>query len=175
MQQTKNSIDLTQIPGEIKRTKTELLAVVSSFPQEKINTVPFAGSWTAGQVSEHLLKAVGTDLLYGKTKKADRDPAEKIETLEKIFLDFNTKLTSPDFILPSNRVQEKEDLLGKLESLWNRIDKAAGELDLDEICLDFEMPGMGTLTRLEWICFFICHTRRHIFQLTNIHRKLHAA
>lgn len=44
--------------------------------------------------------------------------------------------------------------------------------DLSFICLDFELPGTGALTGLEWIHFLSTHTRRHVRQLRNIVEKL---
>jgi hypothetical protein len=43
------------IPKEVEDTARLFLAGLSSIRQEQINTVPFPGSWTAGQVAEHIL------------------------------------------------------------------------------------------------------------------------
>ena len=39
---------------DFENTNVELLQLFSSFNQEQINVVPFEGSWTAGQLAEHL-------------------------------------------------------------------------------------------------------------------------
>ncbi len=64
----------------ISNTKSELLHVLNQFGQQNINTVPFEGSWTGGQVAEHVLKslsgAVGNTT--GAVRPTERDPEENI-------------------------------------------------------------------------------------------------
>ena len=45
-------------------------------------------------------------------------------------------------------------------------------LDLSATCLDFEMPGIGALTRLEWLWFYVWHTQRHLRQVKNIYAAI---
>ena len=74
--------------------------------------MPFEGSWTAGQVAQHiLLSSSSVEVLRGPVKKTKRAPDEGIENLRSIFLDFDTKLESPEFIMPQNKVYDKEELL----------------------------------------------------------------
>ena len=42
---------------EIQQSADEFIATLSRFSNEQLNTVPFAGSWTAGQVADHIRKA----------------------------------------------------------------------------------------------------------------------
>jgi hypothetical protein len=60
-------------------------------------------------------------------------------------------------------------MMNRLRVVWTKLAEAVKLLDLSVICLDFELPGMGMLTRLEWIDFYVFHTRRHIVQLERIH------
>lgn len=161
---------MNNVLKELESTKSNLLQVISSAEQEKFNDVPFEGSWTAGQVSEHILKAIGTDLLYGNVKPTERNPDEKIAETGKLFLNFDIKMKSPEFILPSDTPKNKETILHDVEKSLNRLTEAAKTLDLSVICLDFELPGFGEFTRLEWIWFYIFHTQRHIHQLKNIEK-----
>jgi len=157
----------------IGTTFSELEKTVSSFPEEQINVIPFENSWTAGQVAEHIVKALGgaARTLNGKTEISDRDPGEKIKAINDLFLDFTTKMKSPDFILPGNESHTKNELLPAIDKLKKEI-LGLTDLDLSVLCLGFELPGFGKFTRLEWIHFFLAHTQRHTHQLKNIYSIL---
>lgn len=164
----------TELNTEIKETQTALLRTLNAFSEEQLNKVPFEGSWTAGQVGEHLIKAVSAGLLYGNTTETERPPDVMVKPLRDQFLDFSTKMQAPDFIIPSDGPHEKQRLTGKLEKIWEKIAEAGSTLDLTKTCLDFELPGAGHLTRLEWLNFMIVHTKRHTHQLNNIYKAITA-
>lgn len=159
---------------EIKETRNALLQTLAAFNEEQLNKVPFEGSWTAGQVSEHLIKAVSASLLYGNTMETERPPDIMVQPLRDQFLDFSTKMKSPDFIIPSDGPHDKAKVTGQLQKIWEDIEEAADTLDLTKTCLDFELPGAGFLTRLEWVNFMIAHTKRHTHQLNKIYKALTA-
>ena len=153
---------------DLTQTKAELLAAITAIDEQKFNTVPFEGSWTAAQVSEHLQEAIGADVLYAETKSADRQADEKVNAISDVFLNFEVKYQSPDFIIPANHPHSKSAMLAILDSAFNKLIAVADTLDLSEICLEFEIPGFGTFTRLEFLWFFNVHTIRHTRQLKNI-------
>lgn len=163
---------MQEVTTAINDTETQLLKIIALFKQEDFNTVPFEGSWTAAQVCEHLIKGVDPGILYTGVQEAKRKPDEKVGTVKKIFLDFTIKMKSPDFIVPSNTAQEIEVVSAILEKSWKAIREAAENMDLSATCTDFSIPGFGDFTRLEWIWFYIFHTRRHIHQLKNILQSL---
>ncbi len=168
MEQTR--LNTKELLKQFDETESELLRVVSAFSEEQLNTVPFEGSWTAAQVAEHLLKSKSgiPQLFSGATKSTEREPDEKVEIIKSIFLDFNTKFKSPEFIIPSDPPHEKQVLLNALMNTRAAISKVAGTLDLSETCTSFPFPQLGELTRWEWMQFAICHTQRHTRQLKNI-------
>ena len=159
---------------EMDQTANKLLQTVSAFPKDQFNTVPFEGSWTAAQVSDHILKSVSGvhKMLYGPTKPTDRLPDRKAEAIKSMFLDFETKMKSPEFVLPGNSPIEKEKLLNALEEITAKMIEAIKTLNLSETCTAFELPGFGEFTRVEWIWFAIYHTQRHTHQLKNIYEIL---
>lgn len=163
-----------ELASQYEDTATLLFNVLSLYTDEQFNAVPFEGSWTAGQVTEHIYKfQSGLPVLFsGDTKPADRDPAEKVEMLRGIFLDFNTKLKSPAFIEPSDGAHNKAELIAGLMNTNKEITDGIQNYDLNNICMGFDTTFFGTLTRLEWISFVIVHTQRHIHQLENIHQRL---
>lgn len=161
-----------ELLAQIDITEAELLHIFSSLSEEQLNRVPFKGSWTAGQVGEHLMKACTVETLYGNIKPTERDPAEMVEPIRKLFLDFTIKFNSPDFIYPQENYHEKDKLYNGLDTAWKNIRQAADTLDLNPTCTDFELPGFGMLTRFELLSFLVIHTQRHLHQLRNIYSKV---
>lgn len=161
-----------EIRTSIKQTTADLLQVLSAFSEEDINKVPFEGSWTAGQLAEHLIRACSPEALFLPTAKTERAPDEMFGAIEKLFLDFSTRFESPEFIRPTGIFHEKKEIMDQLTSHWATIGKAAETLDLNATCIAFEIPGFGHLTLLELIYFMVCHTQRHTHQLKNIYHRL---
>ncbi|MHA4809659.1 DinB family protein [Flavitalea flava] len=158
-----------ELEAAIKNTVPQLLQTVSSFNEEQFNRIPFEGSWTAGQVGEHMVKFTGADILYGPVETTHRPIDERDLGIKELFLNFDIKMKSPDFILPTGTYHKKEEILHELENKWKEVSDAVQTLDLSETCTAFKIPGIGALTRLEWIRFMIYHTQRHIHQLKKIY------
>ncbi|MBC7937048.1 MAG: DinB family protein [Rhizobacter sp.] len=156
----------------LQSTKRELTDLIKTIDEKQVDTVPFEDSWTAGQLLEHIDKAVNPGLLKGNVQPTDRPADEKVAQVKKIFLDFNTKLKSPEFIEPREQAHDKNVLQQSLSEKFDELTDATNTLDLQQECVDFEVPGMGRFTRLEWISFYMIHTQRHIHQLKNIITKL---
>jgi len=165
------------LPAEIANAKEALLTALGKFDDETINTVPFEGSWTGGQVAEHVLKSASGVMaaLEGDTKPADRNPEQNVQQLRELFLNFNIKMQSPDFIIPSNDPKDIDFLVKALSRTFDGIEKSAVSDDLSLICTTFEMPVMGYLSRSEFINFTYAHTQRHTHQLNNILAHLKSA
>ena len=162
-------MDKQKLATQVEQTGAAIIDELNLFSEEQLNAVPFEGSWTGGQVGEHLLKSAGVvDAVFGRTAPTtSRPPDEKVPML-RMFLDFSIKMKSPDFILPSDGFHARQPLIDQLQKDWDRLGEAVDTLDLSETCLDFEMPSVGHLTRLEWISFYVYHTKRHLHQLRNI-------
>jgi len=160
--------------SEIDNTMSDLTSTLDLFNNETFNTVPFEGSWTAGQVAEHtLMSAAGvSEAVRGKTEPSQRQPDEHVAMLRSLFLNFDIKMKSPNFILPSDAPKDQTELKEKLVQAFSTLREVAKSADLTAMCLDFEMPTLGFMTRLELINFAIVHTQRHIWQLKNIHTRL---
>ena len=165
---------LNDIITEFESAQSGLTAALNGFTENNFNIIPFEGSWSAGQVAEHLLKANSgaVDTLKGKTKEAARKPDENEDMIRSIFLDFGTKMQSPEAILPSSEPKEQEDMITKHIRTGDALRKIVTAEDLKLLCTDFSLPNMGELTMYEWICFVNCHTKRHTHQLNNILKLL---
>ena len=169
-------MDTNALSKDLDLTSKELIGVLTSLTQDQIDTVPFEGSWTAGEVAEHIYKSIAgiTDVLNGQTMPTERAADALAPQLKGIFLDYTTKIKSPDFIFPTEKTHSKELLIGDLKNTLSDISNAAATLDPRPTCLDFKFPTIGHLTRYELCTFAFAHTKRHTHQLKHIAEVLSA-
>jgi superfamily I DNA/RNA helicase len=164
-----------KVISDYQKAVDEFIQTLAKFTQEEINTVPFQGSWTAGQVARHIIKGIGgmPDLLmYGEVRVTERAPDANVKQLDDVFLNFEKKLKSPDFVLPENITYNKEELVNSLKDIKQKTVEAAKGKDFSLTSYAFEMPVMGFMTLYELLHFSQIHTIRHNRQLKNIHEKL---
>jgi hypothetical protein len=161
------------LTADITAAFDEMISLISSFNADTLNRVPYEGSWTAGQVVDHIL--IGASNLPDQmTKQADRRYDLHVKTLETIFLDFDHKLHHPDFLTPGPGPFDGQALVEKLQAAKSNHLDAIENKDLTQICLDFEMPTIGFLTRYEFLRFYVAHVKRHNHQLEKISKALAA-
>jgi hypothetical protein len=164
---------------DIAHTAENLIALLSDFTDDTLNKTPFEGSWTAGQVGDHIGRSL-TGILHvieGNVRNSERPINEKCIALRDLFLNFSIPMQSPPEILPTDEPLKKNTLLLSLETTLRELRTIAENRDLAVTCLDFELPMFGPLTRYEWLSFMIYHTQRHIQQLKKIslHFQVNAA
>ncbi|HEY5461629.1 MAG TPA: DinB family protein [Hanamia sp.] len=163
----------TEISIEFEKTSDELIRLISSISEEQFNEIPFDGSWTAAQVGDHLLKSYGLiKVLNGQAVETRRLPVKEIETVKKIFIDFDAKYKSAENLFPTNEPIEKEKLLSELHKRIGQIKEVIQIKDLTETCVGVPFKGIGELTRIEWLYVILYHTQRHIHQIKNILKSL---
>lgn len=162
-----------ELQMQIDQALTDLISVLFSIEQDKINVVPFEGSWTAGQLAMHMIMSNGgfADLINGPVADTHRDPSQHVDQLRS-FLNFNIKFESPEFVRPPKKDYDKSDLVVSLSEIKTKLNRALEKPDLSKTCLAFEIPVIGYLTQLEAAYFVLFHTQRHIHQLRNIAGKL---
>ncbi len=162
--------------SRLDESTRELLAILEVFTQEKFNQAPPTGGWSAAQVAEHIWLSEKSlpALLLGPSEPAERAPTEKVLTIESIFLDFNSKLSAPGFILPSATEQDKESLLQSLKEARAAIKATAMEIDLARSYPSKPFPGLGAFTGMEWLTFITCHALRHSHQLQQVQQAIGA-
>lgn len=160
----------TALQRDIVETFKKLNETLSSFSDEEINTVPFKGSWTPGQVVQHIILGNSgyPELFAGNTKPTIRKYDEHVKELEGIFLNFNTKMDAPDFLKPEAKNYNKNALTLSLLKIESDLLNAAENNDLTVTCLDFQVPGFENFTIYEWINFALVHSQRHTHQLQKI-------
>ncbi len=153
--------------ASLDHTTSEFIELLSSFTETKINEIPSAGSWTAAQVAEHVtLSNIGIiKSLKKEGRSPDRAADASVEGLKKTFLDFDTKLQSPEFILPTRDIYQKKLVIDSLAISITELKKSSRQVNLFET---ISHPIFGDITKLELIHFVVYHTQRHVHQLKNI-------
>ena len=166
--------DLPPVVYEFESVTEALMQLLDSFTGEEINSVPFDGSWTAGQVGRHLYKSYRgmPQLLDGPVVNSNRHPEALVDSFREPFLDFKIKMQSPEFIIPEPIEYNRIQLLQEISKVRLEIILKLKTHDLTKICTGFELPGAGPMTRLEWVHFMVVHTRRHNHQLQKIRSSL---
>jgi hypothetical protein len=156
-----------EVYAQYENVAAEFTGLISLFNQSELNAIPFEGSWSAAQVGAHVLKSNKSiaQALHMEAEPADRSPDERVGELKSIFLNFNTRLKSPDFILPDPGNYKKEKLS---KDIYESID------ELKDISKKVSLSGtihhvaFGDITRLELMHFVVYHTQRHSHQLKKI-------
>lgn len=167
---------MEKVIKEAEATLSALENAFSKFDANEINTVPFEGSWTAGQLAKHLVMANGgfLQVINGPIAETDKPADLMVGQIKNDFLNFNVKFDSPKEIYPENREYDQSALMEKLGEIKEGIAASISNLDLTKTCTAFELPVYGYLTRLEAVYFVIYHTQRHVHQLKNIYNKLNS-
>jgi len=154
---------LTAIEEEV----SQLRNLFSSLDEDRINSIPYKDSWTAAQLLRHVTKSTDgmTKGLETKSKPAERDAGEKIPELKKAFLDFSSKMKSPDFIVPEEGPYEKQAAIEELNKSFEFLKESANNANLTDIV---EGLPLGATTKLEILHFVLYHTKRHLHQMKKI-------
>jgi hypothetical protein len=151
----------------LDRALLEGLRILSPLSEQQVNTAPFTGSWTAGQVTRHIIKSnksIGQALsLPGNTTHRPAD--QRVQELKDLFLDYSIKFQSAPFITPGRDHYDKERLVADLETSVSKLREGCLHTDLDEA---IHHPAFGEITKLELLFFVLFHTQRHIHQLKKI-------
>lgn len=163
-------MDKYQLLSDLDISTSQLLQYISNFNTEKFNFSPNDKRWSAAQIAEHLLMldVIANKALTGKTITTNRPPDEKINLIKTAMSDINTKRIAPEIVQPSAELKDPQIMMEEIKIQRAILHKLIGEMDMTEACIGFKHPGLGTLTRLEWVYFTIYHTRRHLQQLQEI-------
>ena len=163
------------LTDELEFAFAQFTKAIESFDNNRLNTKPTDESWSAGQVADHILKSISNipEFFKESTEVAERPVDLHASVIQSIFLDFTTKMQSPDFILPETDKQFKLiEILDELRQYQDHLHFAATNNNLKLLCTSFEFPTIGYLTQYEWLVFISCHVQRHAFQLENIKKLL---
>lgn len=164
----------TKLQKKITETFEQLNEILSSFSESELNIAPYKGSWTAGQVVQHLIMASSgfPEMCSGPTEMTSRKPDEKVKDIEALFLDFSIKMEAAEFIMPQDIEYNKNSLTLSLQKIEDELLHISETYDLTLTCLSFEIPTFGKFTIYEWVNFTLIHMQRHIKQLNAIFRAV---
>ena len=171
---TTPNINTKELFGSLDETWIEFLELISSTNANAINAVPYKNSWTVAQLATHVTKS-NKAIVQGmemKGKQAERGPDAGEPNIKKIFLDFDAKYKSPEFIVPEEKIYDKDEVVKILKSSINKLKEIRSTANLAEI---ISLPIFGEITKLELLYFVLYHTQRHIHQLKKIIKALHYA
>lgn len=156
---------------ELYRSYNECAAAmmeqVGQLTETQLNSIPFEGSWTAGQVMEHVTKS-NTGIAKALNIEGiviDRNADAREPELRELFLDFSIKFQSPDFILPVKEHYENKQVAEDFENSLSLLKKIGDHVNLEEA---IKHPAFGEITKLELLYFVKFHLQRHLLQLKKI-------
>jgi hypothetical protein len=160
-----------EVLADIDEAVSQLNNLIAPLDENKINTVPYEGSWTAAQLFEHVSQSINgmAKNMTVKTKPAERDPSEKIEGLKKRFLDFSSKMNSPEFIVPGNGPFKKSTVVDNMNKSLADLKESSNNANLTDLV---ENLPFGPTTKWELLHFVLYHTQRHLHQMEKICKAL---
>lgn len=159
--------DITEVLDSTAVAVSQLDSLMNSIDENKINTIPYEGSWTAPQVIIHVKKSINlmSKAMQMEARPAERKPDERIEELKSTFLDFTKKFQSPEAIIPEAGVYERQSTIDKLTEAFTRFRANANNANVNELV---DGLSLGPITKLEIIHFTLFHTKRHLHQMEKI-------
>jgi len=161
----------TLLRNALSKSFDEFIATLSLFSDDEINRIPFAGSWTPAQVASHIILA--TDGVPDvDTSFNDRPFDAFLPMIRPWWEDLSQKFTAPEPLRPDGKLRSLNMLLDELNRVREKDLTIIDTEDLTAVCMDFELPTIGYLTRYEWLWFIEMHLNRHTFQLKNIRNKM---
>ncbi|TWI80243.1 DinB family protein [Lacibacter cauensis] len=161
-----NTIHTATLLNGLDEAHTAMQQLLSTASEDALHFKPAARSWCIAQIAEHVQLSANSVLkaMALKGNPAQRDPAEKIEELQQIFLDFDKQYKSPEFILPTKDIYIKAVLLTEFEQTYAALIQLLYRVDFEEM---IDHPAFGNISKLEIAHFAWFHTERHLRQMNK--------
>lgn len=159
-----------QLRNELDGALSSLYDLFAAIPDETVNTAPFAGSWTPGQLAHHvvLTNSGFLRILNGPVQDTDRPVDAGVESLRTVLLDRDSKREAPEVAQPPAIDYDKARLLATFQKTQAALLEAVDTLDPEPTCTTFKVPVLGHPTRWEAFHFVLYHTQRHLMQLQEM-------
>ena len=157
---------------EIDQNTARLVEHLAKFSDAQFNQKPADNSWSAAEVTEHLL-LIETKInnALGRGVPTDRPPDKKIEMMREALNDPERKFPAPEFVAPSSTFKVCRKMVELIIMQRGILKEILQTTNLTQTT-EFKHPVLGRLTRLEWIYFNIYHTERHCRQLARIAKEV---
>jgi DinB superfamily len=161
------SLEKEKLQEALRAAFDNFITTFSAFEESRINTQPARGRWTPAQVATHIILA--TDGVPDQsTKESDREVDSLLPRIRPWWEDLSQKFKSPEGLQPDDHPKAKEFIMDELARVRKKDMDILASQDLTLICMTIELPGVGYLTRYEWLWFIEMHLKRHTFQLKNM-------
>lgn len=159
-----------QLRNELEEALSSLNALFALLPEEAVNTAPYAGSWTPGQLAHHvvLTNSGFLRILNGPVQATDRPVDAGVESLRSVLLNRAAKREAPETVQPPAITYDKTRLLASFQQTQSALLEAVDTLDLEPTCTSYKVPVLGHPTRWEALHFVLYHTQRHTEQLREM-------
>lgn len=155
----------------MEQTASGLIETLQHVSDSHFNRKPSAKKWSIAQVADHIYlsnQSISKALaLHGM--EVDRDPAERIEELKDVFLDFTKTYESPSFIVPKKEAYNRQELMNDLLRSLQQIHRLMYNTELNVL---INHPAFGDISKLEILHFVLFHTQRHLRQIKIIQEEL---
>jgi len=163
----KDILNKEDVLESVEKTTADLFQLLDRFDQQNINRIPFEDSWTAAQLADHITRSnlSITKALLLNGVAINRDKGARIKELREVFLDFKTKLKSPEFIVPTKTSYERSSVLSYLKQSVEKLLEVSKQTDMSTM---INHPAFGDITKFEILHFVLYHTQRHFYQLEKI-------
>ena len=164
---TTETSNKTELLTAVDEAISQMVALMSPLDENQVNAIPYEDSWTAGQLFSHVTKSINgmAGAMLKDSEPAERDPGEKITGLKSAFLDFSTKMKSPDFIIPDEGPFQKQASIAALTASFGKLKENTSKANLNDLLTGLPM---GEVTKLELLHFLLYHTQRHLHQMNKI-------
>ncbi len=106
-----------ELINDFGHVHTNFNKALSQFDEAQLNRAPIEGSWTAGQVADHIIKSkngILKGLLHGKSTETDRPYDEQVKVIQGIFRGNEKSKTAP-FLEPDQPRHHLDNLLDTLK------------------------------------------------------------
>lgn len=162
-------------------TNMMLTLQTAEMPGELLYKRPSPGDWSAAEVMEYVIAFEGFvgKIMAGNSRKCPpgRDPEEKVGLLHDAYEEIRVKFHVPSLPIfpgvrrPQNRMQ-KGEIIMQFQQARKRLYSIANSFDLKQICLDFEHPDFGGLTRAEWFFMVVAFDGMYHRYISNLPKRL---
>lgn len=161
---------MKQITHDIKNTFDEAIAVLHATEPAQLDYTPPNGGWSVGQIAEHIM-ICSNGIPDARTKDANRPFDEKVSLFREFLSNDDQKFQADAFLSPRSYVHDVKEQIDGMRRIGEKLMHIAENRELGELCVDMELPQLGSLTRFEWLYFIICHTQRHTRQMLRTLEK----
>ena len=163
-------MDKAALIASLDASTDRLLQTLQTFDAENFNVQASPTGWSPAGVAEHLLilDLVANKILRTEAITSTRPSDSKVALIKGAMEDMGTKRVAPETVAPKGGEKDVAEMIAALRQQRDALKEAIQNTDLTEACTARKHPALGTLTRLEWVHFIICHTDRHRLQLERM-------